>query len=650
MTTDGATGRVPRARTEEERAHATAEPGEVVWLRGELHELRTALNDSRDRLAESEETLRAIRLGEVDALVVADVPGRERVFTLSSADAPYRNFVENMSDGAATVSADGIVLYANQALAELMGTECEQIVGQPVLALVTPPSRDRLAELLQSAGPSGSAEATLHTGSGTTIVPVRITSSTLHNLNGESVTCVTVTDLTSDRLAEAALAHSAQHDPLTGLPNRTLLADRIQHALDRRPAARSMMALLFCDVDGFKNVNDAYGHQVGDDVLCAVAGRLTSAVRPEDTVSRIGGDEFVVLCENLHDLGEVANIAARARDAVAAPVTTTPNALEITVSIGIAVAPAGDIIADSDTLLRDADEAMYKAKRQGPNVIELFDEQLRTLTTSRLRLLSEMRHAASDGELRLHYQPVLSLEGETVIGVEALLRWQHPLHGLVPPDDFIPFAEQSGQITAMGAWVLREACRQSAVWSAEQHDRGRLLMSVNVSGRQLAQGAGLVDTVRLALDESGVDPTTLLLEVTESALLDDAEAALLVLNELKSLGVRIAIDDFGIGYSSLVYLKRFPVDLLKVDRSFVGGLGTNKDDAAIVHSVIELAHAFGIAAVAEGIETHQQLTMLQGLGCTYGQGYLWSPAVPAGDLAPTLFGSRGDSLAGGQLS
>ena len=554
-----------------------------------------------------------------------------------------------MSDGAATVSADGIVLYANQALADLMGTECHQIVGQPVLDLVTPPSRKGLAEVLQSAGPSGSAVATLHTGSGTVVVPVRISSSTLHNLNGESVTCVTVTDLTNERLAEAALAHSAQHDPLTGLPNRTLLADRIQHALDRRPAARSMMALLFCDVDGFKNVNDAYGHQVGDDVLRAVAERLTSAVRPEDTVSRIGGDEFVVLCENLHDLSEVANIAARARDAVAAPVTTTPQDLEITVSIGVAVAPAGDSIADADTLLRDADEAMYKAKRQGPNVIELFDEQLRTLTTSRLRLLSEMRHAASDGELRLHYQPVLSLEGETVVGVEALLRWQHPLHGLVPPDDFIPFAEQSGQITAMGAWVLREACRQAAVWSAAQHNGGRLLMSVNVSGRQLAQGAGLVDTVRLALDESGVDPTCLLLEVTESALLDDAETALLVMNELKSLGVRIAIDDFGIGYSSLVYLKRFPVDLLKVDRSFVGGLGTNKDDAAIVHSVIELAHAFGIAAVAEGIETHQQLTMLQGLGCTYGQGYLWSPAVPAGDLAPTLFGARGDSLAGQQL-
>ncbi len=642
MSAEETAGRVPRQGTPDGHVH-DAEPGEVDWLRGELHDLRSALTDARGRLADAEEALRAIRYGEVDALVDAAIPGHERVFTLSGADAPYRNFVENMSDGAATVSADGIVLYANQALADLLATSCQQIVGQPVLDLVTPLSRAHLVDVLGPDSPSASVEATLQPGDGAETVPVLIGASTLLNLNDESVTCITVTDLTSERRAEAALAHSAQHDPLTGLPNRTLLTDRIQHALDRRPTGRPLMALLFCDVDGFKNVNDAYGHQVGDDMLRTVADRLTSAVRPEDTVSRIGGDEFVVLCENLTDLDEVAGIAARARDAVAAPVEATPNDLELTISIGVAVALRGEV-TDSDTLLRDADEAMYKAKRQGPNVIELFDEQLRSLTTSRLRLLSEMRHAAADGELRLHYQPVVSLERETVVGVEALVRWQHPRHGLVPPDEFVPFAEQSGQITAIGAWVLREACRQTAAWAAAASDAGRMQMSVNVSGRQLAQGAGLVESVRLALDESGVDPTTLVLEVTESALMDDAEAALRVMHELKSLGVRIAIDDFGIGYSSLVYLKRFPVDLLKVDRSFVAGLGADKDDAAIVHSVIELAHAFGIAAVAEGIETHQHLTMLQDLGCTYGQGYLWSPAVPAGDLAPTLFGSQAESL------
>jgi diguanylate cyclase (GGDEF)-like protein/PAS domain S-box-containing protein len=614
-------------RSHQARDALQAEPTELVHL-------RAALDDARSRLAHSEETLRAIRHGEVDALMVA-AAGHERVFTLSSADRPYRNFVENMSDGAATVSAEGIVLYANQALADLVDSTCQQIVGQPVLELVTPATRERLARDVGAAGEVGSREATLLSSNGGT-VPVLIGSSSLE-IDGEHVTCITVTDLTRERRAEAELAHSAHHDALTGLPNRTLLTDRIEHALDRRVAGNSLMALLFCDVDGFKNVNDEYGHQVGDDLLRAVAARLSRAVRPEDTVARIGGDEFVVLCEGLVDLDDAAMVAARVRAAVAAPITTGPAELEITISIGVAVASC-DEAANPDTLLRDADEAMYKAKRQGPNVIELFDEQLRIMATSRLRLLSEMRHAAFEGELRLEYQPVMSLEHEQVVGVEALIRWQHPGRGLVPPDQFIPFAERSGLIIGMGAWVMHEACRQAAIWSGVVQGTSQLQMSVNVSGRQLAQGAGLVETVRLALDESGVDPTALVLEVTESALMDDAEAALRVLDELKSLGVRIAIDDFGTGYSSLLYLKRFPVDQLKIDRSFVAGLGRDHDDAAIVHSVIELSRAFGIAAVAEGIETAQHLAILQDLGCTHGQGFLWSSALPPADLGRKLFG------------
>jgi EAL domain-containing protein (putative c-di-GMP-specific phosphodiesterase class I) len=275
---------------------------------------------------------------------------------------------------------------------------------------------------------------------------------------------------------------------------------------------------------------------------------------------------------------------------------------------------------------------MYKAKRQGPNVVELFDEQLRAAASSSLRLLAEMRRAEGDRELRLHYQPVMQLHNEAVIGVEALIRWQHPTRGLVQPDDFVPFAERSGLIVGIGAWVVHEACEQAAVWAAErQVPTPQLTISVNVSGRQLARRAGLLRAVSLALDESGVDPTSLVLEVTESALMDDAEAALRVLTELKTLGVQIAIDDFGTGYSSLVYLKRFPVDLIKIDRSFVAGLGRDHEDAAIVRSVIDLAHALGIATVAEGIETQRHLSMLQDLGCAYGQGYLWSPAVPANE-------------------
>jgi diguanylate cyclase (GGDEF)-like protein/PAS domain S-box-containing protein len=622
---------VSPARRSQDAHQATLDAQAAEW-----EQLRREFDEVRIRLADSEETLRAIRNGEVDALLVARPAGEQQVFTLASADRPYRNFVESMSDGAATVSAEGIVLYANQALAELVESSCPRIVGQPVLELVTPLSRSKLAHVLTAESRGGSVEATLVTSSGTT-VPVLMGASQL-SIDGETVTCLTVTDLTAERLAEAALVHSANHDALTSLPNRTLLIDRIEQALARRSANRTLTALFFCDVDGFKNINDAHGHQIGDDMLQTIAARLCSAVRPEDTVARIGGDEFVILCEGLEDVGDAALVASRLRASIGTPVPVGHLQLEVTISIGIAVA-APDHQETSDTLLRDADEAMYKAKRQGPNQIELFDEKLKVLAASRLALLSDLRHATSDGELRLAYQPILALGDEQPTGVEALIRWQHPTRGLVAPDEFIPFAERSGLIIDIGAWVLSEACRQAAAWGAVASDGPLLHMSVNISARQLAQGAGLVESVKRALEDSGIEPQQLGLEVTESALMEDAEAALRVVQELKSLGVQIAIDDFGTGYSSLLYLKRFPVDALKVDRSFVSGLGVDEDDSVIVRSVIELAHAFGIAAVAEGIETRGQLAVLQSFGCEYGQGYLWSPGRPAADLGPILFRS-----------
>jgi diguanylate cyclase (GGDEF)-like protein/PAS domain S-box-containing protein len=605
------------------------------------------LDALRARLADTEETLRAIRHGEVDALVVGAVVGQERLFTLTSADRTYRNFVEGMSDGAATVSAGGIVLYANQALADLVGSTCSRIVGKPILGLLADSSRSRVAEVLAPDSPSGSVEAVLTTTEGH-LVPVLIGASALM-VEGDHLTCLTVTDLTSERQAEAALAHSAQHDALTGLPNRTLLTDRVQHALERRASGPGLLALMFCDVDGFKNVNDAYGHQVGDGVLHAIAQRLTDAVRPEDTVARIGGDEFVVLCEDLADMDAAAMVAARLSSAVGLPIPTSIGVVEATVSIGVAVAGHGEE-ASSDTLLRDADEAMYKAKRQGPNVIELFDDTLRTVAASRLELLTELRRATANGELRLVYQPVMDIATQSVVGVEALMRWQSPTKGLVPPDEFIPFAERSGLIIQMGAWAVREACRQGAAWLRAGRAAGSLSMSVNVSGRQLTHAARLVDTVKVALEDTGLDPQALVLEVTESALMDDAEVALRVVNELKELGVRIAIDDFGTGYSSLLYLKRFPVDLLKVDRSFVDGLGANREDSAIVRSVIDLAHAFDIMAVAEGIETEEQLSELQRLGCHFGQGFLWSPGRSADELTAALGGGSAGGTAGGTVT
>jgi diguanylate cyclase (GGDEF)-like protein/PAS domain S-box-containing protein len=628
---------MPRAKSQQ--AHdATLEAQAVEWA-----QLREELDEVSNRLADSEETLRAIRNGEVDALVVSAEPGLEQVFTLTSADRPYRNFVENMIDGAATVSADGIVLYANQALAVLLGSSCHRIVGQPANSFLL--ARTSPGRVEGGYGPGGSVEAALLTTEGTT-VSVLVGSSSL-TVDGAQVICLTFTDLTNERRAEAAVAHSAQHDALTDLPNRTLLTDRIVHALAGRATSTNLTALLFCDVDGFKNINDAYGHQVGDEVLRLVADRLTSAVRPADTVARIGGDEFVLLCEGLASLDDAAMLAARARDAVSTPMTTTSATIEVTLSIGVALAGTNDG-ATPDTLLRDADEAMYKAKREGPNVIALFDETLRGAAASRLALLSELRRAESNGELRLVYQPIMALAEEELVGVEALIRWQHPTRGLVAPDEFIPFAERSGMILGIGAWVLREGCQQLAAWTAQMPGTGSLHLSVNVSARQLAQAAGFVDSVKRAIDSSGIHPSRLGLEVTESALMEDAESALRVVNELKELGVRIAIDDFGTGYSSLVYLKKFPIDTLKIDKSFVAGLGENQDDTAIVRSVVDLAQAFSIEAVAEGIETRGQLAVLQSFGCRFGQGYLWSPGRPAGDLGPILsravLNSAGDAL------
>ncbi len=582
--------------------------------------------DLTERLAASDATLRAIRDGEVDAVVVAATPGDERVFTLASADRPYRTFVENMPGGAATVSGDGIVLYANAALADLLMFTDNTIVGHHVSELVTPTSWEMLARIIAPAA-AGTVEAQLLTRT-RDVVPVRISSSVWLDARGADVTCLVVTDLSRERLAEAALEHLAQHDALTGLPNRTLLADRIQHALDQRAPDGGLLAVLFCDIDGFKLVNDEFGHANGDLVLRTIAERIASVLRPGDTVARLGGDEFVVLLDSVEGIEDIAAVGARISAAVAAPIGSGPIEFDVTVSIGISVASPYDPRVTPESLLRDADEAMYKAKRQGPNIVELFDDALRATASSRLRVLNDIRHAAADDELRLYYQPVFQLDREIPVGVEALVRWQHPVRGLVAPDDFIPLAETSGLMPTIGARVMQEACRQASEWPRPR-DGLAPQMAVNVSGRQLMKTSGLIESVRDALDSSGIDPTSLILEVTESALMADAEAALTVVNELKSLGVRIAIDDFGIGYSSLLYLKRFPVDIVKIDKSFVAGLGREAADLAIVRSVIKLAIAFGISAVAEGIETREQLAILQDLGCSFGQGWLWSPAVPA---------------------
>jgi len=427
--------------------------------------------------------------------------------------------------------------------------------------------------------------------------------------------------------ARDEIAHQALHDPLTGLPNRALLLDRLHSALARSARSRALTGVLFVDLDRFKVVNDSLGHAEGDRLLIEAARRLERSLRPGDTVARLGGDEFVVLCEELQQESEALRLAERLHLEL-----LTPFALEgdeqhlATASIGVALGGRGEV--EAEALLQNADAAMYRAKDLGGGRHELFDETMRERVFERLRTESALHHAIDHGELRLHYQPMVSLDDGSSHGVEALVRWEDPERGLVPPGQFIPMAEESGMILRIGNWVLREACRQAASWRAELGDDAPLPVNVNLAARQLAQ-EDLPETVAHALSEAGLEPRHLSLEITETALLECPETPARTLAALRELGVRVLLDDFGTGYSSLSYLRQFPVDVLKIDRSFIAELGDGPEASAIVEAIVGMGHALGLEVLAEGIETEDQAREVTRLGCDLGQGYLFARPAPA---------------------
>jgi diguanylate cyclase len=418
---------------------------------------------------------------------------------------------------------------------------------------------------------------------------------------------------------EVQLAHLALHDHLTGLPNRSVFDDRLAHALRRRLDEQGGVAVLFVDIDGFKRINDTFGHGAGDEVLREAATRIRAAIRPHDTVARLGGDEFTILCEGVHGEQGALTIGRRVSDELGQPLVVDGHEIVLRASVGVSLAECEGVSAE--TLLQQSDDAMYRAKACGGGCPRMYAPgHARGRAGQEIQLESALRRAIP-GELIAHYQPVVALDTGRLIGAEALVRWQHPTRGLVPPGEFIPVAEQSGLVVPLGSWMLSEACRQAVGWDD-------LRVSVNVSGRQVAEGS-LVGSVTRALEESGLDPARLQLELTETVLMDDIDGHVALMSELKGLGVSLALDDFGKGYSSLSYLHRFPVDRIKIDRAFVGGLPDSRADLAIVSAVVSFARALDMEVVAEGVETQAHVDALREIGCEYAQGFFFHrPLAP----------------------
>jgi diguanylate cyclase (GGDEF)-like protein/PAS domain S-box-containing protein len=441
-----------------------------------------------------------------------------------------------------------------------------------------------------------------------------------------------ISDITERKTLEAALAHQALHDALTDLPNRALLLDRAQQAIARARRDQRGVALLFLDLDNFKIVNDSLGHAAGDRLLVLVAGMLRACVRESDTVARLGGDEFVALLDGVADAAEAEAVCARIQEALGAPLKLGRARIGVTASIGVVISADGH--THPEHLLRDADIAMYRAKASGKQRHVVFAPQMRLAATQRWQQELDLRRAIERDELELHFQPKVELHSGRTVGVEALARWRHPERGLVPPADFIPLAEETGLIVPLGRWALREACRQTQLWNEGRLANDALTVSVNLSPRQF-RDPRLAHDVSAALESSGLSPALLTIEITESVAMDDAELTAATLATLQRVGVSISIDDFGTGYSSLAHLKRFPVDTLKIDRSFVDGLGVEQEDTAIVSATIRLAHALGIKVIAEGVETPEQAEVLRELGCDRAQGFWFGRPVPFAELRNT---------------
>jgi diguanylate cyclase (GGDEF)-like protein/PAS domain S-box-containing protein len=546
---------------------------------------------------------------------------------LRASEERFRSLVQNSSDVISILDADGTPRWHSESVRRVFGYDPERLLHSTDWTLVHPDDRDRVAGFVAEAamrpGVTPAITWRMRHRDGTWLHTETVAANLLDDPNVGGLVLNT-RDVSERKQLEDQLVHQAFHDGLTGLANRTLFTERVEQAL--ATIGPTDVAVLFVDLDDFKHVNDSLGHAAGDQLLVATAKRLKSCLRPGDTAARFGGDEFAVLLERIADPDAAAAVAARVIDTLHQPFGLQGRTIPIKASVGLAIGRRG--VDDADGLLRNADVAMYAAKAGGKDRFELFRPEMHADMLQRLELEAELRHATDNGELVLYYQPIVELASGRITRVEALVRWAHPTRGLLGPLAFVPLAEEQGLIGAIGHWVLQEACRQARSWQDRFPTAPPLSIHVNLSGRQLQQ-TGLIAEVAQALEAAVLAPEQLTLEITETVLMADVNTVSQRLRDLKQLGVQLAIDDFGTGYSSLSYLRRFPIDMLKIDKAFVDGIGKGREDVALAHAIVNLSHTLQLHTIAEGIELPEQAAHLAALGCQDGQGYHFARPLDA---------------------
>jgi diguanylate cyclase (GGDEF)-like protein/PAS domain S-box-containing protein len=551
---------------------------------------------------------------------------RRRNDALHANDEAFRALVQHSQDIITVHDPQGLTLYESPSAARVLGYPPGALIGRFPFDSIHPKDvarvRAAFGDLLQGEGPMAPIEFRFRHAKGQWI-HLEALGNNLMDHPGIHGVVLTSRDVSERKNAEKRAEYLSQHDVLTGLPNRTLMQDRLHQAISQARRNGGLVALMFIDLDRFKMVNDSFGHITGDTLLKQVAGRLTHCLRDTDTVARLGGDEFTIVLPDASNPQAVGEVAKRVLSEFTPPFRDGEQEMFVSASIGISLFPRDG--ASSDDLVKHADTAMYSAKYSGRNSFRYFTEDLNQQVREKVMLESGLRRAIERGELRLHYQPKIDLASSRVIGAEALVRWQHPSLGLISPARFIPVAEDSGLILPLGEWVLQAACDQLRAW---QREGIQMQVAINVSARQFLQQRNLADIVTGVMAQSGVDPQFIEIELTESAIMNP-EASISTLERMKARGIAISIDDFGTGYSSLSYLKRLPLDMLKIDQSFVRDITTDYNDAAIVRAIIGLAQSLGIKVIAEGVEDESQLSFLNQNGCNYGQGYLFGkPLLP----------------------